>query len=117
MYSNKRCKEDGKAEPRYIETDPTGRYARVGDILGKGAMKTVYKAIDEVLGIEVAWSQVKLNEALRKPEDLERLYLEVHLLSTLKHQSIMRFYTSWIDVDNKTFNFITEMFTSGTLRE
>ena len=29
MYSNKRCKEDGKAEPRYIETDPTGRYARV----------------------------------------------------------------------------------------
>ncbi|XP_028214497.1 probable serine/threonine-protein kinase WNK4 isoform X2 [Glycine soja] len=89
----------------------------VGDILGKGAMKTVYKAIDEVLGIEVAWSQVKLNEALRKPEDLERLYLEVHLLSTLKHQSIMRFYTSWIDVDNKTFNFITEMFTSGTLRE
>ena len=80
-------------------------------------MKTVYKAIDEVLGIEVAWSQVKLNEALRKPEDLERLYLEVHLLSTLKHQSIIRFYTSWIDVDNKTFNFITEMFTSGTLRE
>jgi len=80
-------------------------------------MKTVYKAIDEVLGIEVAWNQVKLNEAFRKPDDLERLYLEVHLLSTLKHQSIMRFYTSWIDVNNKTFNFITEMFTSGTLRE
>ncbi|KAK7301577.1 hypothetical protein RJT34_12444 [Clitoria ternatea] len=117
MYSNKKSKEDCKAEHRYMETDPTGRYARVGDILGKGAMKTVYKAIDEVLGIEVAWNQVKLNEALRKPEDLERLYLEVHLLSTLKHQSIMRFYTSWIDVDNKTFNFITEMFTSGTLRE
>ncbi|KAL9320131.1 hypothetical protein ACSQ67_011970 [Phaseolus vulgaris] len=117
MYSNKGYKEDRKAEPRYIETDPNGRYARVGDILGKGAMKTVYKAIDEVLGIEVAWNQVKLNEAFRKPEDLERLYLEVHLLSTLKHQSIMRFYTSWIDVNNKTFNFITEMFTSGTLRE
>ncbi|XP_022632851.1 probable serine/threonine-protein kinase WNK4 isoform X3 [Vigna radiata var. radiata] len=80
-------------------------------------MKTVYKAIDEVHGTEVAWSQVKLNDAFRKPEDLERLYLEVHLLSTLKHQSIMRFYTSWIDVNNKTFNFITEMFTSGTLRE
>ncbi|XP_027336008.1 probable serine/threonine-protein kinase WNK4 [Abrus precatorius] len=117
MYFNKKNKDDDKAEHRYMETDPTGRYARVGDILGKGAMKTVYKAIDRVLGIEVAWNQVKLNEALRKPEDLERLYLEVHLLSTLKHQSIMRFYTSWIDVENKTFNFITEMFTSGTLRE
>lgn len=80
-------------------------------------MKTVYKAIDEFLGIEVAWSQVKLNEVLRSPEDLQRLYSEVHLLSTLKHESIMRFYTSWIDVERKTFNFITELFTSGTLRE
>lgn len=80
-------------------------------------MKTVYKAIDEFLGIEVAWSQVKLNEVLRSPDDLQRLYSEVHLLSTLKHESIMRFYTSWIDVDRKTFNFITEQFTSGTLRE
>lgn len=80
-------------------------------------MKTVYKAIDEFLGIEVAWSQVKLNEVLRSPEDLQRLYSEVHLLSTLKHESIMQFYTSWIDIDRKTFNFITELFTSGTLRE
>ena len=88
-----------------------------GDILGKGAMKTVYKAIDEVLGIEVAWSQVRFNEALRTPEDLQRLYSEVHLLSTLKLECIIRFYTSWIDVEHKTFNFITEMFTSGTFRE
>lgn len=87
------------------------------DVLGKGAMKKVYKAIDEVLGIEVAWNQVKLNEALRTPDDLQRLYSEVHLLSTLKHHSIIRFYTSWIDVDNKAFNFVTEMFTSGSLRE
>jgi WNK lysine deficient protein kinase len=80
-------------------------------------MKKVYKAIDEVLGIEVAWNQVKLNEVLRSPDDLQRLYSEVHLLSTLSHDSIIRFHTSWIDVNYKTFNFITEMFTSGTLRE
>ncbi|MED6171666.1 hypothetical protein PIB30_042833 [Stylosanthes scabra] len=80
-------------------------------------MKTVYKAIDEVLGIEVAWNQVKINEALRTPDNLQRLYSEVHLLGTLKHQSIIRFYTSWIDVENKAFNFVTEMFTSGSLRE
>lgn len=80
-------------------------------------MKTVYKAIDEMLGIEVAWNQVKLNELLRSPENLQRLYSEVHLLSTLNHDSIIKFYTSWIDVHRKTFNFITEMFTSGTLRE
>ena len=80
-------------------------------------MKTVYKAIDELLGKEVAWNQVKLNKVLRSPEDLQRLYSEVHLLSTLNHDSIIKFHTSWIDVDRKTFNFITEMFTSGSLRE
>ncbi|KAL0419226.1 UNVERIFIED_CONTAM: putative serine/threonine-protein kinase WNK4, partial [Sesamum radiatum] len=80
-------------------------------------MKTVYKAIDEVLGLEVAWNQVRLVDLLQSPDDLQRLYSEVHLLSTLNHDSIIRFYTSWIDVENRTFNFITEMFSSGTLRE
>ncbi|CAN0903719.1 Probable serine/threonine-protein kinase WNK4 [Linum grandiflorum] len=105
------------ADHGYVETDPTGRYGRFNEVLGKGAMKKVYKAIDEYLGLEVAWNQVKLNELLRRPDDLQRLYSEVHLLSTLNHPSIMRFYTSWIDTHKKTFNFITEMFTSGTLRE
>lgn len=120
MYRNKQvagAAEEAKAHIGYIETDPNGRYGRFGEVLGKGAMKTVYKAIDEVLGVEVAWNQVRLNELMRSPDDLQRLYSEVHLLSTLKHDSIIRFYTSWIDTDQKTFNFITEMFTSGTLRE
>ncbi|KAL2488523.1 putative serine/threonine-protein kinase WNK4 [Forsythia ovata] len=101
----------------YVETDPTGRYGRFEEVLGKGAMKTVYKAVDEVLGMEAAWNQVHLNHLLQSPEDLQRLYSEVHLLSALNHESIIKFYTSWIDVERRTFNFITEMFTSGTLRE
>ena len=92
-------------------------YVQFEEVLGKGAMKTVYKAIDEVLGMEVAWNQVKLKDLLQSPDDLQRLYSEVHLLRTLDHDLIIRFYTSWIDVDHRTFNFITEMFTSGTLRE
>ncbi|KAK1264485.1 putative serine/threonine-protein kinase WNK5 [Acorus gramineus] len=54
---------------------------------------------------------------MRSPESLQRLYSEVHLLGTLDHSSIIRFNASWIDLDRRTFNFITEMFTSGTLRE
>lgn len=87
------------------------------DVLGKGAMKTVYRAFDEVLGMEVAWNQVKLNDIFGSPDELQRLYSEVHLLKNLNHDSIMKFYTSWIDIDRRTFNFITELFTSGTLRE
>lgn len=80
-------------------------------------MKIVYRAFDEVLGMEVAWSQVMLNDVLRSPDELQRLYSEVHLLKDLNHESIIHFYNAWIDIDQRTFNFITEMFTSGTLRE
>ncbi|XWS09492.1 hypothetical protein CRYUN_Cryun40dG0089400 [Craigia yunnanensis] len=111
------CVDGVKSQLGYIETDPSGRYGRFREVLGKGAMKTVYRAFDEVLGMEVAWNQVKLNDVFRSPEELQRLYSEVHLLKNLNHDSIMRFYTSWIDIDRRTFNFITEMFTSGTLRE
>ncbi|KRH76108.1 hypothetical protein GLYMA_01G132000v4 [Glycine max] len=87
------------------------------DILGKGAVKVVYRAFDEVLGIEVAWNQVKLGDVFHSPDLLPRLYSEVHLLKNLEHDSIMTFHDSWIDVNCRTFNFITELFTSGTLRE
>lgn len=105
------------SQKSYVEIDPSGRYGRFREVLGKGAMKTVYRAFDEVLGLEVAWSQVMLNDVLGSPDELQRLYSEVHLLKSLQHESIIRFHSSWIDIDRRTFNFITEMFTSGTLRE
>lgn len=76
-----------------------------------------YRAFDEVEGIEVAWNQVKVQDVLQSPEDLERLYSEVHLLKTLKHKNIIKFYNSWVDTKTKNVNFITEIFTSGTLRQ
>ncbi|KAL2922575.1 Serine/threonine-protein kinase WNK1 [Bienertia sinuspersici] len=101
----------------YVEIDPTGRYGRYNEILGKGASKIVYRGFDEYEGIEVAWNQLKLTDFLQRPEDLERLYSEIHLLKTLKHKNIMKFYTSWVDVTKRNINFVTEMFTSGTLRQ
>ncbi|KAK1305712.1 Serine/threonine-protein kinase WNK1 [Acorus calamus] len=101
----------------FVEVNPTGRYGRYNEVLGKGASKIVYRAFDEYEGIEVAWNQVKLYDFLQSPEDLERLYCEIHLLKTLKHKNIMKFYTSWVDTSNRNINFVTEMFTSGTLRQ
>lgn len=79
--------------------------------------KCRYRAFDELEGIEVAWNQVKVSDLLRNSEDLERLYSEVHLLKTLKHKNIIKFYNSWVDTKNENINFITEIFTSGTLRQ
>ncbi|CAM8917241.1 unnamed protein product [Rhodiola kirilowii] len=53
----------------YVETDLSGRYGRFKELLGKGAVKKVYKAFDEVLGMEVAWNQVKLKDANSSPEE------------------------------------------------
>lgn len=76
-----------------------------------------YRAFDEWEGLEVAWNQVKVADLLRNSEDLERLYSEVHLLKTLKHKNIIKFYSSWVDAKHEHINFITEIFTSGTLRQ
>ncbi|RXH92912.1 hypothetical protein DVH24_011936, partial [Malus domestica] len=76
-----------------------------------------YKAFDEVDGIEVAWSRVKVDAVLRSPEDLEKLYSEVHLLKSLKHENIIKFHNSWVDDQKNTINMITELFTSGSLRQ
>ncbi|GAB2291120.1 hypothetical protein Dimus_025377 [Dionaea muscipula] len=104
-------------EVEYLEKDPTGRYVRFGEVLGKGAFKTVYKAFDEVNGIEVAWNRVKIDDVLQSPEGLEKLYSEVHLLRSLKHENIIKLYDSWVDDKKKTVNMITELFTSGNLRQ
>ncbi|KAH1126452.1 hypothetical protein GLYMA_06G176800v4 [Glycine max] len=103
----------------FVEIDPTGRYGRYKEVLGKGAFKKIliYRAFDELEGIEVAWNQVKVADLLRNSDDLERLYSEVHLLKTLKHKNIIKFYNSWVDTKNENINFITEIFTSGTLRQ
>ncbi|KAM1984663.1 hypothetical protein ACFX16_012899 [Malus domestica] len=103
----------GLEDAGVVEKDPTGRYLRYDEVLGRGAFKTVYKAFDEVEGVEVAWCQVNIKGV----EEVERLYSEVHLLKSLKHQNIVQFHNSWVDDKNMTINMITELFTSGSLRQ
>lgn len=109
--------DSGPPDPDIVETDPTGRYVRYDEVLGSGAFKTVYKAFDEIDGIEVAWSQVEIDNVFRLPKELERLDSEVSLLKSLDHDHIIKFYSSWINDQNKTLNIVTELFTSGSLRQ
>ncbi|KAG4950890.1 hypothetical protein JHK85_044757 [Glycine max] len=95
-----RTREPHDFEDDFVEKDPTGRY----------------RGFDEVDGIEVAWNQVKIDGLMHSVDDLAKLYSEVNLLKSLKHENIIKFYDSWIDDKQKTVNMITELFTSGNLR-
>lgn len=101
----------------FVEICPRDRYVRYNEVLGKGAFKTVYKAFDQVDGIEVAWNRVKISDMQQAPDDLDKLYSEVHLLRQLKHINIIKLYDAWVDDKKKTINMITELFTSGSLRQ
>ncbi|KAL6136927.1 hypothetical protein ACLB2K_062222 [Fragaria x ananassa] len=114
-----RTKSDTSDDDEFVEQDPTGRYFRYDDVLGRGAFKTVYKAFDEEEGIEVAWSKVKPKD----DAELQRLISEINLLKSLKHDNIIKLFSWWVLEDDgkgkkkKTVNLITELFTSGSLKQ
>ncbi|XP_010270165.1 PREDICTED: probable serine/threonine-protein kinase WNK11 isoform X2 [Nelumbo nucifera] len=107
---------DKDVEP-FVEVDPTGRYGRYSDLLGAGAVKKVYRGFDQEEGIEVAWNQVRLRNFIEDESVINRLFSEVRLLRTLKNKSIIMLYNVWMDEEQSTLNFITEVCTSGNLRE
>ena len=65
----------------------------------------------------MAWNQVRVSELVSTKEERDRLFAEIRVLKQLKHKNIMTFYDSWLDSKTMTVNFITELFTSGTLRQ
>jgi len=116
-YNNGLVGNGDTVEVDYVEKDPSGRFLRYPEVLGKGAFKKVYKAFDQYDGIEVAWNRVIIDDVMQSPDDFKKLYSEVHLLKSLKHENIIKLFHSWIDVKKKTLNMITELFTSGSLRQ
>lgn len=111
------CESRGSDSELFVEVDPTGRYGRYDDLLGAGAVKKVYRAFDQEEGIEVAWNQVRLKNLSQDPAMLERLLAEVQLLRKLKNTHILTLYHVWRDAERSHLNFITEVCTSGNLRE
>ncbi|KAJ1274427.1 hypothetical protein BS78_05G060800 [Paspalum vaginatum] len=109
---------DEEDDPDVDEVDPTGRYFRYKEIVGSGAFKTVYKGFDAVDGIEVAWAKVEITgRIMGSPKELQRLKTEIQLLRSLQHKHILKLYASWVDNKKRTVNIVTELFTSGNLRE
>ncbi|KAG8370975.1 hypothetical protein BUALT_Bualt13G0039100 [Buddleja alternifolia] len=101
-----------------VEKSPCGNFSRSMKILGKGAFKIVYKGFDRASKRWIAWNQVCIDHKnLKSPTRQESLCSEAILLKSVNHRNIMKCYSYWVDDRNKKVNIITELFTSGSLRQ
>jgi len=100
------------------EKSPNFRYVKLNrDKIGQGGQKKVFKAYDTIKGIEVAWNEIDVS-----PFDLriqEQIYKEIEILQQCNNQCvyIIKLYANWIDNSREKIIFITEIATSGSLRE
>lgn len=76
-----------------------------------------YRAFDQLEGIEVAWSRIRIDVVFQAHVHEGNIYSEIDLLKQLKHENVLKLYDSWVDDDKKIVNMITELFTSGSLRQ
>ncbi|OBZ89463.1 Serine/threonine-protein kinase pkpA [Choanephora cucurbitarum] len=96
---------------KVLEVSPNERYVRLNTLLGKGAYKIVYKAIDREEGYEVAWNTMQATKSI----DHKEMEHEIGILKSVRHPNIIAFHDAWHHKNE--FVFITELMTSGTLRE
>ncbi|CAD8052835.1 unnamed protein product [Paramecium primaurelia] len=106
--------EDDEQISQIIEQDPTGRFCKYNEEIGKGAYKSVFRGYDNQSGCEVAWNVFQLHSV---PEnERRRARQEISILSSLKHNNIINFIHSWHNKKKKEIIFITEIINGGSLK-
>jgi serine/threonine protein kinase len=104
VTSVKKAFDRDPAAPAFLNSDLMGRYS--------------YRAFDKQEGVEVAWSQSRINDSVMVcSQKMDQLNTEIQLLRTFRHKNIVKLFASWIDEDKGIVNIITEYFTSGSLRQ
>lgn len=91
------------------DSSPDKRFVRLENVIGRGSHKLVYKAIDTFDAKEVAWNELVNNNI---PEGF---MCEINLLKSIDHPNIIKMKDFWF-TDIRVY-FITELMTSGTLRD
>jgi eukaryotic-like serine/threonine-protein kinase len=76
-----------------------GRY-RIEEVIGRGGMGTVYRAIDGVLGRRVAVKVLLAELAERDPTYVVRFQREARAAAALRHPAVVKIYDSGTDQDS-----------------
>ncbi|KXZ51049.1 hypothetical protein GPECTOR_14g36 [Gonium pectorale] len=99
------------------EVDPEGSYCRYKEPVGKGRFKTVFKAFNSQIGIDVAWSKVSAESNHLSEDQLHSVAKDMMTGLELDHPNIIKCFRCWEDEEHGCINLITELFTSGNLRQ
>ncbi|KAH7818131.1 putative ste ste11 cdc15 protein kinase [Monocercomonoides exilis] len=86
-----------------------GHY-QLGQVIGKGAAGTVYKAINILNGDFVAIKEIPITNV----SEIDNIQYEITLLKTLKHPNIVKYLDTIKTKDN--LNIITEYVENGSLQ-
>jgi WNK lysine deficient protein kinase len=106
--------EDGH---EVVETDPEGRYYCYRELVGRGKFKACHKAFDSQIGIDVAWSKIAADNNHLSERELHAVVQDIQKGLDLEHPNIIKCFKCWEDTGNHCINLITELFTSGNLRQ
>jgi len=82
--------------------------------LGSGSYKTVYRAIDNDTGREVAWNILSTHGLNKKQK--QQIRREIELMKKLNHPSILKLITAWHVREREEVVLITEIMTGGSLK-
>ncbi|KAJ6249912.1 wnk kinase [Anaeramoeba flamelloides] len=97
------------------EVESHNNYIKYSKVIGKGAYKKVYYGLNSEEGKVVAWNQIKMRKLSGKTGD--ELLNEINLLREIKNHGIIDLMGCWFDEEKNVIVFITELMTSGTLRD
>jgi hypothetical protein len=90
---------------------------RYTEVVGRGRFKQIYKAFDTQIGIDVAWSKITAEPHHLSDEQLQQIVGEMTKGLDLEHPNIIKCFECWEDQQRHCINLITELFTSGNLRQ
>ena len=98
------------------ELSPQGNFTKTNIILGKGAYKTVYEGFNTIIGKKIAWNSVDVG--FMKERDIDLIKNEIRTLNSFNNECkyIINFHGCWYNQNNNNLVFITELASSGTLK-
>mmetsp|Transcript_6364 Transcript_6364/g.14117 ORF Transcript_6364/g.14117 Transcript_6364/m.14117 type:complete len:417 (-) Transcript_6364:790-2040(-) len=108
---------EGNDDDEVLEMDPGGRYYRYRELVGRGKFKSCHKAFDTQIGIDVAWSKIHADTNHLSDTELQAVVQDIQKGLDLEHPNIIKCFKCWEDSDVHCINLITELFTSGNLRQ